>query len=343
MSDNWRNDWDPTADPALDDDFRAESAAALAHQPTFSPFSYPVSGHGEGAEVGLFSVLTVTPSHPLPPQDPITSRFPCSYPACTKDFKRSSDRFRHIASIHQRGQTTQGTILCPIAGCRRSYGRGLSRPDKLREHLQKIHNIVRSPQSQARGTFGVSGNANAGQARWMGPANMTEGLDAIASIANFGTTSTSHNDLVQGGTIAGYSYEMNTAGMAENFGAANTAGIASNFSVDQLQGNVDVGIAGDFGAFGVANFDIGQAQDVTNVGMADATNIFGTTDVSQLPSGVNAGSNPSLADLEWVTDLAAGLPAGSPADWETGFFDDENSVGAYLFEKDSEEDGRRMF
>jgi hypothetical protein len=270
------------------------------------------------------SAFTDTPSHPLlRPQDPITGRFPCSYPACTKAFKRSSDRSRHIASIHQRGQTTQTTILCPIAGCRRSYGRGLSRSDKLREHLKKVHNIIRSPQSHAKGTFDVSENINTSQAQWIG-VNMTGDFGTTAPIANFGAASNSYNDQVQGGTIAGYSYGMNTAGITRNFDTTNTIDITNNFKIDQLQENIDIGIVGDLGISDIANFDIGQPQGVTSVGIASTTTIFGNIDIGQLPSEVDSGSNSSLADLEWVNNLAAGLPAGSLGDWEAEFFDNEN-------------------
>ncbi|EMR89471.1 putative c2h2 transcription protein [Botrytis cinerea BcDW1] len=114
---------------------------------------------------------TVTPTPPLITPHPITGRYPCSYPNCAQDFNRSSDRLRHISSVHQRGQTIQGKNLCPIVGCRRSYGRGLCRPDKVNDHLRKVHGLVRvapngasaSAGSSAHGT-GDGSNVDAGAA-----------------------------------------------------------------------------------------------------------------------------------------------------------------------------------
>jgi hypothetical protein len=279
-----------------------------------------------------------------PPQDPITGRFPCSYPACTKDFKRSSDRFRHIASTHQRGSTTQTTILCPIAGCRRSRGRGLSRPDKLTEHLRKIHNIVRSKQPQGRRVAG-NNNDNARYAQGPGEASMTGNVAAVVPGVDFDASSNIYNGQVQGGTNAEYSYGMNTAAITGNLASASAVDNLSIYSMDHLQGGVEFGIFGYSNAFDVTNFDFGHPQGVSNVGMAGATNFIGNVDVGdvanlnmeqlqdvsdigmagttnfignvnlgQLPSEVNAGLNASLADRECADAFAAGMPY-LPADW----------------------------
>lgn len=61
---------------------------------------------------------------------------PCRYPTCYKIFKRDSDQSRHEQSLHFKHS---GLHLCPIAGCRKSYGKGYSRPDKVTEHLWKKH------------------------------------------------------------------------------------------------------------------------------------------------------------------------------------------------------------
>ncbi|THV54929.1 hypothetical protein BGAL_0017g00230 [Botrytis galanthina] len=87
---------------------------------------------------------------------PITGRYPCSYPNCVQDFGRTSDRLRHISSVHQRGQITQGKNLCPIVGCRRSYGKGLCRPDKVNDHLRKVHGLVRVAPNSASASAGPS-------------------------------------------------------------------------------------------------------------------------------------------------------------------------------------------
>ncbi|KAF7892670.1 uncharacterized protein EAF02_000208 [Botrytis sinoallii] len=99
-----------------------------------------------------------TPS-PLPTTaHPITGRYPCSYPTCAQDFKRPSDRLRHISSVHQRGKTTQGKNLCPTVGCRRSYGRGLCRSDKVNDHLKKVHGLVRVAPNGTSASAGPSVN-----------------------------------------------------------------------------------------------------------------------------------------------------------------------------------------
>ncbi|ESZ89566.1 hypothetical protein SBOR_10051 [Sclerotinia borealis F-4128] len=94
--------------------------------------------------------------------NPITGRYPCSYPTCAQDFKRPGDRLRHITSVHQRGQTTHGKNLCPIVGCRRSYGRGLCRPDKVNDHLRKIHGLVRAAPAAPAGGSVVAGTSTHG-------------------------------------------------------------------------------------------------------------------------------------------------------------------------------------
>jgi hypothetical protein len=65
-----------------------------------------------------------------------TPRHQCTYPPCTKTFKRDYERVRHGNSMHVN---TQGAHLCPIAGCSKSQGKGYSRPDKVTEHLWKKH------------------------------------------------------------------------------------------------------------------------------------------------------------------------------------------------------------
>ncbi|PQE07363.1 hypothetical protein CJF32_00005244 [Rutstroemia sp. NJR-2017a WRK4] len=310
MSDSWQNDWDLFSDVTFEEDVWTQPLSPL------SPFPYPIIGHGEGAEVGRGRAEPS--SHPVPPQDPITARFPCFYPACTKDFARSSDRSRHIASIHQRGSTTQTTILCPIAGCRRSHGRGLSRPDKLTEHLKKVHNVVRNSQSQARGVAVVAGSSSndAGYAQGLGGPSMTDNVFAAAPVATFGaSTNVYNNNLVQRGANAEYSCGMNTTGIAEDFTSANAFDSESIPSIDQLQGGVGVGIDGYSGAFDFANVNIGQPQDTSNVGMAATTDFIGNVAVGQLPSEVDAGLDAILADMEWADELAAGMPADWPAEW----------------------------
>ncbi|PQE28434.1 hypothetical protein CJF30_00008134 [Rutstroemia sp. NJR-2017a BBW] len=42
-----------------------------------------------------------------------------------------------MTSIHHVGP--QVLHLCHVLGCPKSFGAGYSRPDKLREHLKKVH------------------------------------------------------------------------------------------------------------------------------------------------------------------------------------------------------------
>jgi hypothetical protein len=86
--------------------------------------------------------LAINISGPLPPTAPISpphrpnTRFPCTYPSCTKTFKRDYERIRHEASLHR---TNRRQHLCHILGCSKSQGKGYSRPDKVTEHLWKKH------------------------------------------------------------------------------------------------------------------------------------------------------------------------------------------------------------
>ncbi|TGO08631.1 hypothetical protein BTUL_0199g00010 [Botrytis tulipae] len=103
------------------------------------------------------TVTTTTVPPPITaPAHPLTGRYPGSYANCAKDFGRTSDRLRHISSVHQRGQTTQGKNLCPIVGCRQSYGRGLCRPDKVNDHLRKVHGLARVAPNGASASAGPS-------------------------------------------------------------------------------------------------------------------------------------------------------------------------------------------
>ncbi|PQE28408.1 Zinc finger 76 protein [Rutstroemia sp. NJR-2017a BBW] len=265
-----------------------------------------------------------------------------------------SDRSRHIASIHQRGSTTQTTILCPVPGCRRSRGRGLSRPDKLTEHLRKVHNI-RNTQSQRRSAVSIAGNnnGNAGYTQGLGESSMTGNVAALAPIATFGASSNIYNNQIN----AEYSYGMNAAGVARDFASTNTVEVAS---IDQLQGDVDVGLVGYCDEFDFANFNIGQPQDFSNLGMAATTNFIGnaaavvpvatfgaSTNVynnTQYPYGMNTtgvpenlafasasniASNPSNDQLQGDVDVGlVGYPAAFDfANFNIGQPQGVNNVG----------------
>ncbi|RDW89525.1 hypothetical protein BP6252_01557 [Coleophoma cylindrospora] len=76
------------------------------------------------------------------PNSVIVSRTPtpighaCTYPSCTGVFTRDADRTRHEKHVHG---STYGLYLCPVQGCRKSYGPGYSRFDKVTERLRKKH------------------------------------------------------------------------------------------------------------------------------------------------------------------------------------------------------------
>ncbi|TEY70371.1 hypothetical protein BOTCAL_0105g00130 [Botryotinia calthae] len=134
--------------------FNTGSSANQTIYPVPYQSPYPAWEHREGGDIGIYNATAPTP--PLTTPHPITGRYPCSYPNCAQDFNRSSDRLRHISSVHQRGQTNQGKNLCPIVGCRRSYGRGLCRPDKVNDHLRKVHGLVRVAPNGASASAGPS-------------------------------------------------------------------------------------------------------------------------------------------------------------------------------------------
>ncbi|PQE07362.1 C2H2 finger domain protein [Rutstroemia sp. NJR-2017a WRK4] len=73
-----------------------------------------------------------TATQPAPGQ-----RVPCTL--CTRTFGRTSDLTRHMTSIHHVGP--QVLHLCNVLGCPKSFGRGYSRQDKLKEHLKKVHDL----------------------------------------------------------------------------------------------------------------------------------------------------------------------------------------------------------
>ncbi|TGO45410.1 hypothetical protein BOTNAR_0672g00050 [Botryotinia narcissicola] len=160
-----------------------EIPAKQIEYPVLHRSPYPAWEQGEGGDIGINVTRTnkvprtygVPASDPLPSSNanvtaasapslitasahPITGRYPCSYPNCSQDFRRPSDCLRHISSVHQRGQTYQGKNLCPIVGCRRSYGKGLCRPDKVNDHLKKVHGLVRVTPNGGAASAGPSAN-----------------------------------------------------------------------------------------------------------------------------------------------------------------------------------------
>lgn len=142
--------------------FSGEFPVNQAEYPALSQSSYLQRGMERAGRLGeVFFYLADFQPLILPPAHPITGRYPCSYPTYVKDFTRSGDRLRHIASIHQCSQAGQGSNFCPVVGCRRSYGRGLSRSDKVNDHLRKIHGLVRAA-STASSTTSTSNNSVGG-------------------------------------------------------------------------------------------------------------------------------------------------------------------------------------
>jgi hypothetical protein len=63
-------------------------------------------------------------------------RVRCTHLGCTQTFKRDADRVRHENTKHRNNH---GQHLCPIVGCPKSHGRGFCRPDKVTEHLWRVH------------------------------------------------------------------------------------------------------------------------------------------------------------------------------------------------------------
>ncbi|KAF7915841.1 uncharacterized protein EAE98_010921 [Botrytis deweyae] len=173
----------PQTYQSLQRPFSTEIPAKQIEYPVLHRSPYPAWEQGEGGDIGISRSISrsdkvpgtngVPASDSLPSSNanvtaasasslitasahPITGRYPCSYSNCAKDFGRTSDRLRHISSVHQRGQITQGKNLCPIVGCRRSYGKGLCRPDKVNDHLRKVHGLVRVTTNGASASAGPS-------------------------------------------------------------------------------------------------------------------------------------------------------------------------------------------
>jgi hypothetical protein len=77
---------------------------------------------------------TTHSAHPTLLQNSANGRFLCGQPGCNASFKRLADRARHIRHRHNRTP-----YFCPIPGCAKSHGNGFSRPDKVTEHLWRVH------------------------------------------------------------------------------------------------------------------------------------------------------------------------------------------------------------
>jgi hypothetical protein len=152
--------------------------------------------------------------------------------------------------------------------------------------------------------------------------NMTEIVDTIAPIANFGAFGSFYNGQVQGGTNADYLYGMNTTGITEDFAFTNTVDIASISSIDQLGGGVDIDIVGYSDIFDIANFSIIQPQGVSDMGIASTTNFVTNIDIGQLLNEVDTGLDTSVADRELGDTVTTGIPADWPANWTTEWSDE---------------------
>ena len=115
-----------------------------------APIASPAAGNILGDEPMFASLLAphaVAPiaspaapptTAPTLPLQPAQRRFPCTQARCVETFARDADRVRHEKSTHF---AQYGAHRCPIAGCRKSYGAGYSRPDKVKEHLRKTHGV----------------------------------------------------------------------------------------------------------------------------------------------------------------------------------------------------------
>jgi hypothetical protein len=95
-----------------------------------------IMAHPAAADIpaGPVAAIQVPPAaiQPVSPQ-----RAQCTI--CLKTLSRTSDLPRHMKSVHNIG--TQVLHLCPVLGCPQSYGAGLSRKDKLLEHLRNVHRM----------------------------------------------------------------------------------------------------------------------------------------------------------------------------------------------------------
>ena len=119
-STQWHDDnmtWDPAPSTA--------PSTASSSQQTPSP-NPPLPTHLPGP----------SPQAPAPTRQRPNARIACTYPPCTKTFRRDYERIRHENSKHVN---IQGTHLCPITGCSKNQGKGYSRSDKVTEHLWKKH------------------------------------------------------------------------------------------------------------------------------------------------------------------------------------------------------------
>jgi hypothetical protein len=72
---------------------------------------------------------------------------------------------------------------------------------------------------------------------------------------------------------------MNTFGITEDFTSTNAIDTTSIPSIDQLPGDIDIGIIGYSGIFDFANFNVGQPQGVSNSGIATTINFIGNVDI----------------------------------------------------------------
>ena len=100
----------------------------LAVRPSPSPYN--------DRSVTALSGFNYAPA--TPSSQPMTAahrtRYPCTYPGCSKSYSRHPDMRRHAAS-HYANATV---LLCHHPGCRRG-ARGFLRKDKPTAHLRAIH------------------------------------------------------------------------------------------------------------------------------------------------------------------------------------------------------------
>ena len=117
------------------------SVPMVSNDPDFFFFdngSFPISNAVGVASAGppLVGAAALT-SYAPPPN--LLARFPCTYPGCTKDFKRRSEMTRHYRQVHD---LFGPKFSCSYHGCSRHGFNGFARKDKLRDHQKAAHGVA---------------------------------------------------------------------------------------------------------------------------------------------------------------------------------------------------------
>ncbi|MCJ1481505.1 hypothetical protein MMC06_001664 [Schaereria dolodes] len=89
------------------------------------------------ANFGTTTLFNVAFTFTSPTPSTANDRTPCSYPSCSRTFKRCADMERHA----RKHEPTAQKYYCSVEGCKygAANGKGFYRRDKLLSHVRNVH------------------------------------------------------------------------------------------------------------------------------------------------------------------------------------------------------------